>query len=195
MLFRADILSRIATGEITVAFRCWRRPTVQAETRLHTPVGVLRIRAVEPIDPARITDADARRSGAADAESVRQDLAREAWRGGIPYRIRFSRSGDDPRIALRQRQALSIEECQELSARLDRLDQRAADGPWTKIVLRAIQAAPDTHARMLASALGWKVDQLKRRVRTLKNLGLTESLPAGYRLSPRGRSVLAKLAP
>jgi ribosomal protein S19E (S16A) len=30
----------------------------------------------------------------------------------------------------------------------------------------------------------------KRRVRQLKELGLTESLEVGYRLSPRGRAVL-----
>jgi hypothetical protein len=38
-----------------------------------------------------------------------------------------------------------------------------------------------------------EVDDLvvfKRRVRRLKELGLTESLPVGYRLSPRGRSFL-----
>ncbi|MFC5749000.1 hypothetical protein [Actinomadura rugatobispora] len=32
-----------------------------------------------------------------------------------------------------------------------------------------------------------------RDVRRLKELGLTESLPTGYRLSPRGRAVLAHL--
>ena len=35
----------------------------------------------------------------------------------------------------------------------------------------------------------------KRRVRQLKELGLTESLEVGYRLSPRGRAVLDRLAP
>jgi ribosomal protein S19E (S16A) len=33
----------------------------------------------------------------------------------------------------------------------------------------------------------------KRRVRQLKELGLTESLEVGYRLSPRGRAVLAHI--
>jgi ribosomal protein S19E (S16A) len=36
--------------------------------------------------------------------------------------------------------------------------------------------------------LPFKVD-----VRKLKQLGLTESLPIGYRLSPRGRAVLDRL--
>ena len=34
----------------------------------------------------------------------------------------------------------------------------------------------------------------KRDVRKLKELGLTESLDVGYRLSPRGRAVLDRLA-
>ena len=33
----------------------------------------------------------------------------------------------------------------------------------------------------------------KRRVRRLKELGLTESLEVGYRLSPRGEVLLAAL--
>jgi hypothetical protein len=37
------------------------------------------------------------------------------------------------------------------------------------------------------------VAPFKRRVRQLKELGLTESLEVGYRLSPRGRTVLARL--
>jgi len=37
------------------------------------------------------------------------------------------------------------------------------------------------------------VPRFKRRVRQLKELGLTESLEVGYRLSPRGRAVLKDL--
>ena len=35
----------------------------------------------------------------------------------------------------------------------------------------------------------------KRDVRRLKELGLTESLPVGYRLSPRGEAAWARLNP
>lgn len=193
MLFRKDVLARIAAGDVTRAFRSWRRPTVQPGTRLHTAIGVLEILAVDPIDPARITTADARRAGAADATAVRQALSDEAWRGGTPYRISFRLAGDDPRIALRQQCPQSKTEIQDILARLERLDGRAVDGPGTRSLLRVIRASPDVHARTLAAALGWKVDRLKRRARTLKNLGLTESLPAGYRLSPRGHGLVASL--
>ena len=43
MLFRLDELRRIGEGEITVAFRRWRRPTVKAGGTLRTKVGVLAI--------------------------------------------------------------------------------------------------------------------------------------------------------
>ena len=33
----------------------------------------------------------------------------------------------------------------------------------------------------------------KRRIRMLKELGLTESLEVGYQLSPRGRALLARM--
>ena len=42
----------------------------------------------------------------------------------------------------------------------------------------------------LAASLGMEKLPFKRDVRKLKELGLTESLPVGYRLSPRGRAYL-----
>jgi hypothetical protein len=45
-------------------------------------------------------------------------------------------------------------------------------------------------ARLLAPRAGAELPLFKRRVRQLKELGLTESLEVGYRLSPRGRAVL-----
>ena len=46
----------------------------------------------------------------------------------------------------------------------------------------------------LAPLLGRERLPFKRDVRKLKELGLTESLEVGYRLSPRGRAVLDRLA-
>jgi ribosomal protein S19E (S16A) len=46
----------------------------------------------------------------------------------------------------------------------------------------------------LAPVTGQDTQPFKRDVRKLKELGLTESLEVGYRLSPRGRAVLERLA-
>ena len=52
---------------------------------------------------------------------------------------------------------------------------------------------PGRRAADLADQLGWLTPRLKRHVRRLKQLGLTESLDKGYRLSPRGRALLDAL--
>jgi hypothetical protein len=52
---------------------------------------------------------------------------------------------------------------------------------------------PGIVSRVLARQVDSDVPPFKRRVRQLKELGLTESLEVGYRLSPRGRAVLEGL--
>jgi hypothetical protein len=49
---------------------------------------------------------------------------------------------------------------------------------------------PATLAAVLANSVGSEAQPFKVRVRRLKELGLTESLEIGYRLSPRGQAVL-----
>ena len=186
MLFRRDDLVAIAAGEITVAFRRWRRPSVKAGGTLLTAAGLLAIESVEAIDPARISAADARRAGFADAGAARAALRGE----GETYRIAFRVAGPDPRIALRADAALDADSRAALATRLERLDRASTHGPWTAATLRAIAAAPGVRAADLAAGLGRERLPFKADVRKLKALGLTESLETGYRLSPRGRAWL-----
>jgi len=55
---------------------------------------------------------------------------------------------------------------------------------------RARVTDPRTRAGDLAAGMGMERRALKGNVRKLKELGLTESLEVGYRLSPRGRALL-----
>ena len=55
-------------------------------------------------------------------------------------------------------------------------------------VLGLIADRPGTRAPDLAASLGRETARFKADVRKLKELGLTESLEVGYRLSPRGRA-------
>ncbi len=71
----------------------------------------------------------------------------------------------------------------ELEARLERLDRASRHGPWTRTVLELIAARPEVRAPDLAAGLGLETQAFKRDVRKLKELGLTESLEVGYRLS------------
>src|SRR3954447_831541 len=77
VLFRQDILRRIGEGEVTLAFRRWRKPTVRAGGTLRTGAGVLAIESVEVVDESDVTDADARRAGAVDREAVLREGPRE----------------------------------------------------------------------------------------------------------------------
>jgi hypothetical protein len=184
MLFRQDVLRRIGEGDVTLAFRRWRRPTVKTGGTLRTRVGVLAIDSVELVDEEEVTDEDARRAGAG---------TREALLAGVPgegrlHRIEFRLAGPDPRIALRERSDISPAERAEIDARLTRLDTASNHGPWTWAVLDLIADRPATRAPDLAASLGRETARFKADVRNLKELGLTESLEVGYRLSPRGRA-------
>jgi hypothetical protein len=191
MLFRLETLRGIEAGEVTLAFRRWRHPTVRAGGTLRTRAGVLAIESVEPVKEAAISDAEARRAGAAD----RAELIAQLRPGGTLYRIEFRLAGPDPRIGLRERADLDDEERAAIDARLARFDAASRHGPWTARVLDLIAERPATRAPELAAELGRETAPFKADVRKLKELGLTESLERGYRLSPRGRAYreLAKL--
>ena len=187
MLIRRDALDRILAGEIDLAFRRWRRPTVKAGRTLTTAVGLLSIDAVDIVDQSQITGDEARRAGYASVEALRNELDRRSE--GDVYRIRLHRISDDPRIALRHDVDLDAAQIDAISARLARLDA-ARDTPWTRMVLDLIRAHPATRAPDLAASLGRETRSFKADVRKLKALGLTESLDVGYRLSPRGEAFL-----
>jgi hypothetical protein len=112
---------------------------------------------------------------------------------GTIYRVDLRLAGPDPRVALRD-SAPTTDDLAEIERRLRRLDRASRHGPWTATVLRAIDERPGVRAADLAAHLGRARDPFKLDVRKLKELGLTESLRPGYRLSARGRATLAFLA-
>jgi hypothetical protein len=186
MLFNLRALEGIAAGEIDLAFRRWKKPAAKAGGTQRTRAGVIAIDAVQPVNQRQIDADDVRRAGF----DTRAELLRSLRPEGRLYRIEFHRVGDDPRVALRRRSKLSHAERAGLDARLQRMD-RARGRPWTRTVLELIAKNPETRAEDLASSLGREKLPFKRDVRKLKELGLTESMPVGYRLSARGRAYLS----
>jgi hypothetical protein len=191
VLFKRHVLDGLADGTITVVFRRWARPRVRAGSRLRTAVGVLAVDAVDEKDFADITEDDARRAGFSSRTALLDDLATQ--RDGRVYRIALHVAGPDPRVELRSRDALTGDELAEVERRLARLDASSRRGAWTLAVLRLIRDRPEVRAGDLAPTRGQETLAFKRDVRKLKELGLTESLEVGYRLSARGRTVLAHL--
>jgi hypothetical protein len=186
MLFRQHVLHGIADGRVTLAFRRWRRAPPAEGSTLRTAVGVLCIERVTVIDEGDITPADIRRTGLS-VDELRASLAGE----GMLLRIELRLAGDDPRVALRDH-IPDEAELERLLRRLAKLDS-ATPTPWTAHYLRLIADQPGVVSHVLARQAGSEVAPFKRRVRQLKELGLTESLEVGYRLSPRGGAVLSRL--
>ena len=185
MLFNLRALEGIEAGEIDLAFRRWKRPTVRTGGKLRTRAGLLAIDSVERTSVRAISAEDARRAGFASRRELLASLRPE----GRLYRVEFRRLGEDPRAVLRERARLGKAERAELDRRLERMDSSRGE-PWTHRVLELIGERPETLATDLAASLGREKLPFKRDVRKLKELGLTESLPVGYRLSPRGRAYL-----
>jgi hypothetical protein len=183
-MIRRPVLEAIAAGTVTLAFRRWDRPRVRVGGTQRTAVGVVEFTSVEPVDETTLTAEDARAAGFADLAALQR-----AQRGdGQLYRVGVRLAGPDPRVALRAKRRLSQADRADLDARLARMDGSSSHGPWTAAVLELIAENPGVRAPDLAARMGRETLPFKRDVRKLKELGLTESLEVGYRLSPRGRA-------
>jgi hypothetical protein len=181
----------LADGSITVTFRRWVRPQALPGRTYRTPVGRIDVTAVDVVEPEAITDLDARASGYPSAEALRADLRGDAARP--IYRVRFHAAEDpDPRAVLQQDDDLDDAARADLDRRLDRLDGASRHGPWTRSFLQLIADHPEVRAGDLYGLVGREeLQDFKLDVRKLKALGLTISVPRGYRLSPRGEAYLA----
>jgi hypothetical protein len=190
MMIRAVTLRAIANGTVTQAFRRWEAPRVRPGGTQRTAIGVVAFDAVDPVERNELTEEDARTSGFACLDELLAMLDRKP--AGEVYRVRLRMQGPDPRLALRE-SVPDRAQLADITRRLERLDRASHHGPWTRDVLRAIGAGEGIRAAELAAGFGREKMPFKLDVRKLKELGLTESLRPGYRLSPRGRAVLAAL--
>ena len=189
MLFKSATLEGIRNGRITLAFRRWPKARVKAGSEIRSALGVVGIAAVDAVAMSAISETDARKAGYETRAGLLADLRR--FGTGQVYRIDVRFAGNDPRASLREQLPTKDDEA-EISRRLARFDGASPEGPWTKAVLALIADHPAVRAAGLAAKLGWETQAFKIRVRKLKDLGLTESLETGYRLSPRGAAYLNK---
>lgn len=190
MLFDARDGEAIRAGTVTLTFRRWRRTQAVAGRRYRTIHGILEVEQVDVVSPDEVTAEDARRAG---CDSVDALLARVGGYPGQPlHRVAFHVVDEpDPRAVLAASDDLDDAARAEIDRRLDLLDRASSHGPWTRSTLALIADRSGVRAPDLAAAVGRETPPFKVDVRKLKNLGLTESLAVGYRLSPRGRAYLA----
>jgi len=187
MLFRPATLQGIADGSVTLAFRRWDRPRVRPGGRQRTPVGVVAFDMIDAVPRDGLTERDARDAGLTGLTELLALVDRRP--SGEIYRVTLRLAGPDPRVALREA-VPPANEVEHVIGRLERLDRASRHGPWTLAVLRSIADQPGVRAADLAASHGRERAPFKLDVRKLKELGLTESLRPGYRISPRGRAVL-----
>src|SRR5690606_32219245 len=172
--------------------RRWSRPSIKTGGRLTTPAGVLAIDKVAKTALSSIKVKDAQDAGFPTRAALIKALGED---GGDIYRVEFHRVGPNPRTAQRQGGKLSKKDMKSLLAELARLDQLSDHGAWTGATLRLIDKYPARRPADLAASVGRDLATFERDVRKLKDLGLAEALEIGYRLSPRGRTVLLEVAP
>ncbi|HEY3015712.1 MAG TPA: hypothetical protein VGJ41_11415 [Nocardioides sp.] len=189
MMLPRAVLDGVVAGEVDLAFRRWTRQMHVPGGTQRTAVGVISFDEVEVVDPDSITKEEARRAGM-ELGRLREVLGRKP---GDVYRIRLSWAGADARVALRERARLTPRQRDEIVATLAAMDARSRRGPWTRQHLELIEARPAELAETIAASIGREKLPFKADIRRLKELGLTESLRPGYRLSPRGRAVLRHL--
>jgi len=193
MLFTHDVASGLADGTITLTFRTWSKPQAKVGGRYRTCGLLLEVTSVKPVDPMLISSDDARLAGYASVEDLRRKLAAQGQSISV-WRVEFRCLGLDDRIARRNDDTLDSEKLAKLEARLARLDRASSTGPWTSKTLRLIASHPAVVSTTLALRMNMDRPAFKINVRKLKELGLTESLEVGYRLSPLGQAFLAASA-
>ena len=191
MMIRPSELRAIQDGGIDLAFRRWERPRVVVGTKMRTGVGLVEVTSVSEVAVESLTEEDARRAGspslAALVAALEPKSDRPAWRVGLRH------AGADPRAQLRDDGARPRRRSPPSSRGSSASTGRRRPAPWTRTTLDLIDRNPERRAPDLAAKVGRETAAFKTDVRKLKELGLTESLAIGYRLSPRGEVVVDKL--
>src|SRR5687768_8437225 len=144
MIFKLRHLEGIKAGEITVAFRKWKKPSVRKGSRIKTEMAVVEISDISEVSSTDITDSDAVDAGFNSLKSLLETL--NAIDEGNIYKIKVHYVAEDPRIALRENTALSETDFELLKRKLERLDNYSKEGKWTIAVLEAIRDNPKLRA-------------------------------------------------
>jgi hypothetical protein len=97
LLFKKKFLPAIRAGQKTQTIRLWKYRRMRAGQRSYIPgIGPIQIVAVDEVELAQLTDADARPDGFETVGELREEIARlypeQLAAGYRAYRIRFQLS-------------------------------------------------------------------------------------------------------
>lgn len=188
MQFTKDAVPGIVDGTITLTFRGWTKTQARAGGKHRVWGHLIHVDDVRCVSASEITDAEAVQAGEASASNILDRLGAKA--SDPIWRVQFRYVGQDDRIGLRNADAMDEERRASIQARLDRMDKSSKSGPWTAKTLRLIASYPGVVSTALARQMDDDRPSFKINVRKLKELGLTESLDIGYRLSPLAMAFL-----
>jgi hypothetical protein len=73
--FSRELRDDVLVGDITLSVRLWKRPQVKPGGRYRVGLGLIEVDAVELVPFAAITEADVRRAGEPDRETLRNRAA------------------------------------------------------------------------------------------------------------------------
>jgi hypothetical protein len=73
--FSPELRDDVLAGDITLSIRLWKRPQVKEGGRYRIGLGMIEVDAIELVPFAAITEADVRRAGEADRETLRRRAA------------------------------------------------------------------------------------------------------------------------
>lgn len=192
MLFKQNHLEGIKAGDISLAFRKWKKPAVKTGSLIKTSVGLIKIKDISEINTSEITENNALQAGFLSLNELLKLL--NSVTEGIIHKIHVGYYDEDPRIALRENIQLAKDDWQEIKNKLARLDQYSKQGNWTLEILTLIHQNPLLRAADIAKKTKWEKEWLKLNVRKLKNSGLTISHDVGYSISPLGEKYLEWLS-
>ena len=186
MLLSQKTLDAIVNGEVDRVYRRWKRPAVVEGTLQRTSHGLVEVVGLRRVEENEIEPTAA---GYGTTEEVLAEIRPPEPERRL-YEVRVRWAGEDHRPALRESTDLDDAALEAIDDVISGIGRRG--GPTGIELLQVIAANPAKLAEDLAHGVGVERDVLKRRVRQLKELGLTESLRVGYRLSPRGEAYLAR---
>ena len=168
MLFKKVHLQGIKSGNITLAFRRWKKASIKSGSLLHTSIGLVKIGEIETVNENDISEKDVLNAGFTNRKQLLKSFARN--RTGTIFKISVNYHSEDPRMKLREQTELTEQELTILKESVQRLDKFSKQGSWTSKVLLAIKDNPNHPAIGITKLTGFEKEWLKRNIRKLKNL-------------------------